>query len=378
MINRIIIQRIKEVLFKGKTIMLFGPRQSGKTTLLEMLTGDIREKVLLLDCDEPDIRKELTDVTSTQLMHRFGDARVVMIDEAQRIKNIGITLKLIHDKIKGVQLIVTGSSSLELTGETSEALTGRKYEFLLLPLSTAEMIGHTDETTEKRLLEQRLLYGLYPGVVNEPGKERKILTNLTGSYLYKDIFTFQDIRKPEIIESLLEALALQAGNEVSYHELAITLGIDQLTVRRYIDLLEKAFVVFRLRSFSRNVRNEIRKSRKIYFYDNGVRNALISNFSQINLRTDKGSLWENFLVSERLKLLNNLQIDAKRYFWRTAQQQEVDYIEERDGQLSAYEFKWTEKKMNKLPSTFLKAYPDALTSFVNSSNYLDFVNEFSV
>ena len=378
MVNRIIIQRIKEVLFKGKTIILFGPRQSGKTTLLEMLTGDIREKVLLLDCDEPDIRKELTDVTSTQLMHRFGDARVVMIDEAQRIKNIGITLKLIHDKIKGVQLIVTGSSSLELTGETSEALTGRKYEFLLLPLSTAEMIGHTDETTEKRLLEQRLLYGLYPGVVNEPGKERKILTNLTGSYLYKDIFTFQDIRKPEIIESLLEALALQAGNEVSYHELAITLGIDQLTVRRYIDLLEKAFVVFRLRSFSRNVRNEIRKSRKIYFYDNGVRNALISNFSQINLRTDKGSLWENFLVSERLKLLNNLQIDAKRYFWRTAQQQEVDYIEERDGQLSAYEFKWTEKKMNKLPSTFLKAYPDALTSFVNRSNYLDFVNEFSV
>ena len=191
--------------------MLFGPRQSGKTTLLEMLTNDIREKVLLLDCDEPDIRKELTDVTSTQLMHRFGDARVVMIDEAQRIKNIGITLKLIHDKIKGVQLIVTGSSSLELTSETSEPLTGRKYEFLLLPLSTAEMIGHTDETTEKRLLEQRLLYGLYPGVVNEPGNERKILTNLTGSYLYKDIFTFQDIRKPEIIESLLEALALWAS-----------------------------------------------------------------------------------------------------------------------------------------------------------------------
>lgn len=377
MINRIIIQRINEVLFKGKAIMLFGPRQSGKTTLLEMLAGVIREKVLFLDCDEPDIRKELTDVTSTQLMHRFGDARVVMIDEAQRVKNIGITLKLIHDKIKGIQLIVTGSSSLELTSEISEPLTGRKYEFLMLPLSTAEMIGHTDEITEKRLLEQRLLYGLYPGVVNEPGNERKILTNLTASYLYKDIFTFQDIRKPEIIESLLEALALQAGNEVSYHELANTLGIDQLTVRRYIDLLEKAFVVFRLRSFSRNVRNEIRKSRKIYFYDNGVRNALISNFSQINLRTDKGSLWENFLVSERLKLLNNLQIDAKRYFWRTAQQQEVDYIEERDGQLSAYEFKWTEKKTNKLPATFIKAYPEALTSFVNSSDYMDFVNEFS-
>ena len=375
MINRIIIQRIKEVLFKGKTIMLFGPRQSGKTTLLEMLAGDIHEKILLLDCDEPDIRKELTDVSSTQLQHRFGDAKVVMIDEAQRVKNIGITLKLIHDKIKGVQLIVTGSSSLELTSETSEPLTGRKYEFLLLPLSTSEMIGYTDEITEKRLLEQRLLYGLYPGVVNEPGNERKILTSLTGSYLYKDIFTFQDIRKPEIIESLLEALALQAGNEVSYHELAITLGIDQLTVRRYIDLLEKAFVVFRLRSFSRNVRNEIRKSRKIYFYDNGIRNALISNFSQINLRTDKGALWENFIVSERFKLMNNLQIDAKRYFWRTAQQQEIDYIEERDGQLSAYEFKWAEKKTNKLPVTFLKSYPEATSTFVNSKNYLDFVNK---
>ena len=375
MINRIIIQRIKEVLFKGKTIMLFGPRQSGKTTLLEMLAGDIREKILLLDCDEPDIRKELTDVTSTQLKHRFGDAKVVMIDEAQRVKNIGITLKLIHDKIKEVQLIVTGSSSLELTSETSEPLTGRKYEFLLLPLSTAEMIGYTDESIERRLLEQRLLFGLYPGVVNEPGNERKILTSLTGSYLYKDIFTFQDIRKPEIIESLLEALALQAGNEVSYHELANTLGIDQLTVRRYIDLLEKAFVVFRLRSFSRNVRNEIRKSRKIYFYDNGIRNALISNFSQISLRTDKGSLWENFLVSERLKLLNNLQIDAKRYFWRTSQQQEVDYIEERDGQLSAYEFKWTEKKTKKLPATFLRSYPEASSTFINSANYLDFVNE---
>jgi hypothetical protein len=341
-----------------------------------MLAGELEEKVLLLDCDEPDVRKELTDVTSTQLMRRFGDAKVVMIDEAQRIKNIGITLKLIHDKIKNVQLIVTGSSSLELTSEISEPLTGRKYEFLLLPLSTAEMIGHTDVITEKRLLEQRLLFGLYPGVVSEPGNERKILTHLAGSYLYKDIFTFQDIRKPEIIESLLETLALQAGNEVSYHELALTLGIDQITVRRYIDLLEKSFVIFRLRSFSRNARNEIRKSRKIYFYDNGIRNAIISNFSQINLRTDKGALWENFLVSERLKLLNNLQFDAKRYFWRTAQQQEVDYIEERDGELSAYEFKWTAKKTNKLPSTFIKAYPASSTSFVSTSNYLDFVKEF--
>ena len=373
MIQRTVLRKIKENLFMGKTIILFGPRQSGKTTLLEMLANDIQEKVLILDCDEPDIRKELTDVTSTQLKHRIGNARVVMIDEAQRVKNIGITLKLFHDKIKDVQLIVTGSSSLELTGEINEPLTGRKYEFLLLPLSTGEMIGNTDITTEKRLLKQRLLYGMYPGVINEPGNERKILNNLSESYLYKDIFTFQDIRKPEIIESLLEALALQIGNEVSYHELSNILGIDQLTVRRYIDLLEKSFVVFRLRSFSRNVRNEIRKSRKIYFYDNGIRNALLSNFSEIDLRTDKGALWENFLVSERFKLLNNLQIDSIRYFWRTTQQQEIDYIEERDGVISAFEFKWNDKAKKKIPLTFLNAYPDAITNLVHTGNYLDFV-----
>ncbi len=373
MINRTILQRIREVLFKGKTIIILGPRQSGKTTLLEMLAAEIKEKVLLLDCDEPDIRKELTESTSTQLKARIGNARMVMIDEAQRVKNIGITLKLIHDKIKDVQLIVTGSSSLELSDEINEPLTGRKYEFLLLPLSTSEMIDHTDERTEKRLLEQRLLYGFYPGIINEPGNERKLLNSLTGSYLYKDIFRFQDIRKPEIIESLLEALALQCGSEVSYNELGNTLGIDQLTARRYIELLEKAFVVFRLRSFSRNARNEIKKSRKIYFYDNGIRNALISNFNNIELRTDKGALWENFLVSERFKLLNNIQSDFKRYFWRTQQQQEIDYIEERDGKLYAFEFKWSEKKKPKIPATFLKAYPESFTAMINRDNYIEFL-----
>ncbi len=374
MIQRAIIKNIREIFFKGKTIMIFGPRQSGKTTLLGMLARDIQDKVLILDCDEPDIRKELTDATSTQLKHRIGDARIVMVDEAQRVKNIGITLKLIHDKIKDVQLVVTGSSSLELTGEINEPLTGRKVELLLLPFSTGEMINHTDIVSEKRLLKQRLLYGMYPGVINEPGNERINLSSLSGSYLYKDIFSFQDIRKPEIIESLLEALAIQVGNEVSYHELANSLGIDQLTVRRYIDLLEKSFVVFRLRSFSRNVRNEIKKSRKIYFYDNGIRNALLANFTEIDLRTDKGALWENFLVSERLKLLNNLQIESKRHFWRTSQQQEIDYIEEKDGQISAFEFKWKEKLTLKLSLTFLNAYPEARTYMIHTGNYMDFLS----
>lgn len=374
MIRRIMLEQIKSNLFKGKTLILLGPRQSGKTTLLEMLSEEVSEKVLILDCDEPDTRKELTDVTSTQLHHRTGNAKLVMIDEAQRVKNIGITLKLFHDKIKDVQLIVTGSSSLELTGETSEPLTGRKYEYFLFPLSTEEMISHTDPTTEKRLLRNRLLYGMYPGVINEPGNERKILNNLAGSYLYKDIFTFQDVRKPEIIESLLEALALQIGNEVSYNELAGLLGIDQMTVRRYIDLLEKTYVIFRLRSFSRNVRNELKKSRKIYFFDNGIRNAIISNFNDIALRTDAGSLWENFLVSERIKFLNNHLLDTNRYFWRTTQQQEVDYIEERDGKISAYELKFNEKSKKKIPVTFIKAYPEAATKLITPENYLEFIS----
>ncbi len=372
-IHRIILDQIKNSLFKGKTLILLGPRQSGKTTLLEMLSHEINEKVLILDCDEPDIRKELTDASSTQLKQRTGSAKVVMIDEAQRVKNIGITLKLFHDKIKDVQLIVTGSSSLELTGETSEPLTGRKYEYFLYPLSTEEMVSNTDRTIEKRLLKNRLLYGMYPDVINEPGNERKILTNLAGSYLYKDIFTFQDIRKPEIIESLLEALALQIGSEVSYNELANLLGVDQITVRRYIDLLEKSFVVFRLRSFSRNVRNELKKSRKIYFYDNGIRNAILSNFSDIELRTDKGALWENFLVSERIKLLNNHQVHSNKYFWRTTQQPEIDYIEEKDGVISAFAFKWNTNSRKKIPRTFVKAYPESTTELINTDNCLDFL-----
>jgi len=373
MIQRNLLKIINDDLFKGKTILIYGPRQVGKTTLLEMIINVLDQKVKLFDCDEPDVRKDLTDSTSTQLKHLIGDSKVIMIDEAQRIKDIGITLKLIADKIKDVQVIVTGSSALELSNKINEPLTGRKFEFLLLPISTAEMIRHTDYETEKRLLEPRLLFGMYPDVLNQTGNERKILSNLAGSYLYKDIFSFQDVRKPEIIENLLEALALQIGSEVSYHELGNNLGIDQLTVRRYIDLLEKTFVVFRLRAFSRNVRNEIKKSRKIYFYDNGIRNALISNFSPIKLRVDKGALWENFLVSERKKWLNNNILDTRSFFWRTRQQQEIDYIEERDGVINAYKFKWSSKEQQKFPLTFTKAYPDSKTSLITPSNYMDFI-----
>ncbi len=374
MIIRKILDDIQKNLFKGKTIIIYGPRQSGKTTLLKMISDLLSQKILLLDCDEPDVRKDLTDPTSVKLKKMIGPSKVVMIDEAQRIKNIGLTIKLIHDKVEGVQVIATGSSALELSNKINEPLTGRKFEYLLLPVSTEELINHTDLITEKRLLDSRLLYGMYPDVINQEGSERRILNNLAGSYLYKDIFAFQDVRKPEIIENLLEMLSLQIGSEVSYHELANNLGIDQITVRRYIDLLEKTFVVFRIRAFSRNLRNEIKKSRKIYFYDNGIRNALISDFGPVGLRVDIGALWENFLVSERKKWLNNNFIYSKSFFWRTKQHQEIDYIEESDSIMNAYEFKWSGKKNPKFPLTFTRSYPHAKTKLITPENYMEFTS----
>jgi len=373
MIPRILQKTIEKQMFKGKAILIFGPRQVGKTTLLEMMIEGINKKVLYLNCDEPDVRKELTDVTSSQLKERIGNAEVVMIDEAQRVKNIGITLKLIKDQIKHVQLIVTGSSALELSNEINEPLTGRKFEFNLFPISTNEMTNYSDTYEERRMLENRLIFGFYPDVINEPDNKRNILNNLIGSYLYKDIFSFQDIRKPEVINLLLEALALQIGSEVSYHELSQVIKVDSATIARYIDLLEKSFVIFRLRAFARNIRNEIKKSRKIYFYDNGIRNAIIANFSNLDLRQDAGALWENFLVSERIKFLSNNYLFVNKYFWRTTQQQEIDYIEDHNGNLNAYEFKWGIAKKTRFPRTFINAYPESETSIISKENYMDFI-----
>lgn len=376
MIFRILYQSLEQELSSGKALLVLGPRQAGKTTLLRTLATAQSAPFVWLNCDEPDVRKTLQEPTSTLLKQLIGTAKLVVVDEAQRVKNIGLTLKLITDQIQDVRLIATGSSSLELANEINEPLTGRKIEYLLLPFSTEELILHNGLLEERRLLPQRLVYGMYPEVVTRVGKERQTLQNLSGSYLYKDIFRFQDVRKPEVLETLLEALALQICSEVSYHELAQTVGVDTNTVRRYIDLLEKAFVIFRLRSFSRNLRNELKKSRKIYFYDNGIRNAIINNFQTIDLRTDQGVLWENFLVSERQKLLHFHEIYTNCYFWRTKQQQEIDYLEERDGQLHAYEFKWSAKKKgqkNHFSKTFLNAYPNSTTQVITPKNYTDWL-----
>ncbi|MFZ2653953.1 MAG: ATP-binding protein [Victivallales bacterium] len=373
MIERILYKKIKTRLFKGKAIIVLGPRRVGKTTLLKKIETDIEEKTLFLDGDEPDVRKKLSDVTSSELKKLVGGNKVLMIDEAQRVKNIGVTLKLITDKIPEVQVIATGSSSFELANQIKEPLTGRKYEYHLFPFSEGELVEHNGETEERRLLESRLIYGMYPEVVLPGGGERETLKEFSGSYLYKDVFAFNEIRKPEMIQKLVEALALQIGSEVSINELAQIAGADPLTVERYLNLLENAFVVFRLRAFSRNVRNELKKSRKFYFYDNGIRNAIISNFNSLSLRTDTGALWENFIISERMKYLNYHDIYANCYFWRTTQQQEIDYIEERDGKLHAFEFKWNPNRKVRFPKTFSDAYPGSEMKTINREDIIDWL-----
>lgn len=373
MVNRLITNTIKQKFFKGKAIIVVGPRQVGKTTLLKMLASEYDRKVLVWNCDEPDVRRKLTEPTSTMLGNETAGYDIVFIDEAQRVQNIGITLKLLIDNYREKQVVVTGSSAIELSNSINEPLTGRKYEYVLFPFSAEELMIENGMQEERRLLERRLIYGAYPEVVNNPGEERETLTNLVSSYLYKDIFAFQDVRKPEIIEQLLQALALQIGSEVSFNELGRLLGLNSITVQRYIDLLEKSYVIFHLRSFSRNVRSELKKSRKIYFCDNGVRNALIGDYKPLALRTDTGALWENYLISERMKHNAYNAFYGKSYFWRTQQQQEVDYIEDFDGVLHAYEFKWSGSKQPRLTETFVKNYPNYTFNVVNRDNYLDFI-----
>jgi hypothetical protein len=373
MINRILENTINEKLFQGKAIIILGPRQVGKSTLLNMLEATLDIKILYLNCDNNDIKKQLTQAGINDLRRLIGDNKLVLIDEAQRVLDIGLTLKLITDQMPDIQLIITGSSSLDLSNLVNEPLTGRKFEYRLFPLSMKELVDHTGFIETNRNLTQHLIFGTYPDVVNNKGNEPEILSNLVSSYLFKDVFMFQDIRKPEFIEQLLEALALQVASEVSFNELAQLLRTDAHTVQRYISLLEKAFIIFRLRSYSRNVRNEIKKSRKIYFYDNGVRNAILANYSPVSSRTDLGALWENFFISERIKFLHYNKMFAKHFFWRTTQQQEIDYLEEYNGELSAFEINWNPSKKVKFPLTFTRNYPEAKSYIVNPENFWGFV-----
>lgn len=371
MIIRSIQKRIENRLFKGKAILIFGPRQSGKSTMVEAILKD--KEHLYLNGDDADVRDILTSTTATKLKAIVGNKKILFIDEAQRIPNIGLTLKLFTDQIKEVQIIATGSSAFELSSQVNEPLTGRKYEFMLYPLSFEELVLEDGLINEKRLIEHRMIYGYYPEIVTKQGEEVELLKLLASSYLYKDLLMLEQIKKPLVLEKLLKALALQVGSEVSYHELSQITGSDTKTVEKYIDLLEKTYVVFRLPAFSRNVRNEIKKGKKVYFYDCGIRNAIISNFKALSSRTDVGALWENYLMAERVKSLRSHNIDIDQYFWRTTQQQEIDLIEEDVEGLSAYEFKYNVKGKAKFPHTFTGNYKVLKTIVVTPDNLEDFL-----
>lgn len=359
---------IKKRLNTGKAIVILGARQVGKTTLLKSLFGSSNE-VLWLNGDEMDVQSLFSAVSAVRLKAIFGNKKTVIIDEAQRIHDIGLRMKLITDQIPEVQLVVTGSSAFELANKLNEPLTGRKWEYKLYPISFGEMVQHHGLLEERRLLPHRMVYGYYPDVINHTGIEKEILKQLSDSYLYKDLLLLEQIKKPEGLIKLLQGLAFQVGAQVSYNELSQLCGLDAKTVEKYIVLLEQAFIIFRLGSFSRNLRTELKKSRKIYFYDNGIRNALIANFNQIENRTDTGALWENFLVSERIKHLAYAQKWVNYWYWRTKEQQEIDFIEETDGQLVAYEFKWNPLARVKKPASFTQAYPAAQFEVIHRDNF---------
>lgn len=372
MISRIIKNSILADYRRKKVIVLLGARQVGKTTLLsELQEGN--EKTLFLNCDNMDDALALEGKTSTELKQLLMPYQLVFIDEAQRVKNIGLTLKMIGDLKLPTQVIVTGSSSLDMANEINEPATGRLIEYNLFPFSLAELALNSSEREENRLLESRMVYGLYPEVVTEPGDAKRTLMSLTNNYLYKDLFAYKGIKKPELIQKLARALALQLGSEVSYNELSNLLGVDKSTVENYINLLEKCFVVFKLDSFSRNLRNEIKKGKKIYFYDNGVRNAILSNFAPLELRNDAGALWENLMVSERVKRNAYSGNFAQLFFWRTHEQQEIDLIEEEDGMLHAFEFKWNGKAKSSQPKAFANAYPNSAYETITPEHYWGFV-----
>ena len=373
MIKRTIEQQIEAMTGNQKAVIVMGARQVGKSTLLETLLGG-RSDVMWMNGDDPDVHQLFEQMTSTRIRTLLGDKRILVIDEAQRIADIGLKMKLVTDQVKDVQIIATGSSSFELASKVNEPLTGRKREFRMFPLTFGEVVNHTNLLDELRLLPHRMVYGYYPEVVCNPGNEHPILKELSDSYLYRDILSLDGISKPDKLIRLLQALSFQIGSQVNYSEVGRLVGIDPKTVERYIDVLEKSYIIFRLGSFSRNLRNELKSSRKIYFWDLGIRNAVIGNLSQVENRTDAGALWENFCIAERMKQLSYRGSFAQSWFWRTQQQKEIDYIEEEDGQIKAFEFKWNDRNATtRIPLAFATAYPDAAFQVVTPQVVSEFL-----
>jgi len=366
--QRTIEKHLKERLFQGKVVILYGARQVGKTTLVKKMLAEYGEKGRYLNCENLSVQQGLADLEAVKLNAFLGDYSLVVLDEAQKIPDIGKKLKLLVDTYPKMQIIATGSSSFDLSNKTSEPLTGRALHLMLTTLSVEEIVKNTDFLTATAELDKFLRLGSYPEIYSfsdESAIDR--LNEIASAYLYKDILQFEGIKKSSIVQKLLQLLALQLGNEVSYNELANTLKVSRQTIEKYIDILEKSFIVFTLRAFSRNKRKEISKSVKIYFYDNGIRNSLIQNFNPLAIRNDQGALWENFCISERYKYNITHNKKPNIFFWRTYDQKEADYVEEADGKIHGFEFKWNPEKTPKAPKNFTEEY-NADFTVVNPKN----------
>lgn len=373
MIKRTLQEIIIQHIDYKKAIVVLGPRQVGKTTLITKIAGELDENFIYINGDDPSVRLLWSNASQAFINQYLGDAKIIVIDEAQRIENIGLGAKMIVDAKKLRQLFISGSSSLEIANKINEPLTGRKWEYLMFPLSWQEISQHYTFAKTFPLLENLLVTGMYPEVITNPNDAKAILVNLAGSYLYKDILESGGVRKPDILLKLLQALAWQMGNEVSYNELSQMVGADKATVSNYIDLLEKCFVIFRLSPFSRNQRNEISSTRKIYFYDNGIRNTIINNLSPLAQRNDVGALWENFIISERKKYLASKGFYGNTYFWRNTAQAEIDYIEEIDGKINIFEIKWNPRIKTKFPKAFMENYQPETCTIINNQNFWEWL-----
>lgn len=372
-INRLIEPKIKKNLFKGKVVVIYGARQVGKTTLSKKILDDCSESGKYLNCELASVQQGLSVIEAERIRSFLGDYKLVVFDEAQNIRDIGKVLKIMVDTYPDIQIIATGSSSFDLADKISEPLTGRNFTYLLYPLSVREIVKQFDAFYAEAKIESILRFGFYPEVFflsDEEAKNR--LDEISSNYLYRDILRFDGIKKADVINKLLMLLALQLGQEVSYIELGRQLGINRLTVERYIDLLEKSFIIFRLRAFSRNKRKEISKSVKVYFYDLGVRNSIIQNYNSFELRADIGALWENFCIVERKKYLEEKGKRINAYFWRTYDQKEIDYVEEADGLITGYEFNWSAKKDYRFPKKFIEQY-NAKVEKINRDNFWKFL-----
>jgi predicted AAA+ superfamily ATPase len=371
MIHRTSQTEIDSYLFKGKAILVFGARQVGKTSLIKNTIKD--QSYLWLNGDEPDTQLLLENITTDRLKALIGDNKILVIDEAQMIHNIGLLIKRMVDNYPEIQVVASGSSAFELADKTKESMVGRKQELQLFSLSYGEMVKHTNFIEETRLVPHRLVFGYYPEVVTSPGKEEKILNDLVEGFLYKDILNLEGVKKSATLQRLVQMLAYRVGSEISYNSLANDLGINRLTVEKYIDILEKNFIVFSLNAFSRNQDNELKKGRKVYFWDNGLRNRIIKNFNPIELRDDIGALWENFIISERKKKLSYENQFKDTFFWRNTQQAEIDYLEIKNTEIEAFEIKYNPNQKVLFTKSFTEKYHPKTTQVIHKENFWDYL-----